>query len=78
MRVVREGDDHALDVEAADDRRESLCVAEQREVLEILRRSFGSASTKPTRFIPYSGWLRSFLATSCPTSPAPTMTVFWI
>ena len=34
--VVREGDDHALDVEEADDRREPLDIAEQREVLETL------------------------------------------
>ena len=40
------------------------------------RWSFGLASTKPTRLIPYSGCWRSFLATSCPTSPAPRMTVF--
>ena len=36
----------------------------------------GSASTKPTRLIPYSGWFRNFRAISCPTSPAPTITAF--
>ena len=36
VRVVREGDDHALDVEEADDRREPLDITEQRQVLETL------------------------------------------
>ena len=36
VRVVREGDDHALDVEEADHRREPLDTAEQRQVLETL------------------------------------------
>jgi hypothetical protein len=35
VRIVREGDDHALDVEQADDRRKSPCVAEQRNVPEV-------------------------------------------
>ena len=40
-------------------------------------RSLGSPSTKPTMLRPYSGCWRSFFATSWPTSPAPTMIVFW-
>ena len=43
----------------------------------LARRSLGRSSTKPTRLSPYSGCWRSFFATSWPTSPAPTMIVFW-
>ena len=36
MRVVREGDDDALDIQQADDRREAARIAEHRHVLEVL------------------------------------------
>ena len=41
------------------------------------RSSRGSSSTKPTRLMPYSGCWRNLRAMSWPTSPAPTMIVFW-
>ncbi len=40
------------------------------------RRALGCGSRNPTTLTPYSGWLMSLRATSCPTSPAPRMIAF--
>ncbi len=77
VRVAREGDDDALDVELVDElgqlARPGRGPARRPR---SARSSRGSASTKPTRLIPYSRCWRNLRATSWPTSPAPTMTVF--
>ena len=76
--ALGERDDDALDVEqrarARAARRAPPSNADVRKVGAELARL---ASTKPTRWMPYSGCWRILRAISWPTSPAPTMIVFW-
>ena len=75
--LVRERDDHALNVERVDELAQVLLAAEERQVAEVLAALLRTVSTNPTRLMPYSGCASNFRAVSCPTSPAPTMIVFW-
>ena len=63
-RLVREGDDDALDVEHARRCRAVLERSEQRQMAEVGAALLRVASTKPTRLMPYSGCWRILRATS--------------
>ena len=78
MAVARERDDDALDVELRTRLGQVLGRPEDGQLAEpVVAARAGRESTKPTTLTPYSGCSSSFRATSWPTSPAPTMTVFW-
>ena len=77
VRMLREGDDDAVDVESRDDLRQLRGRRGRRDAQARRPAPEGASSTKPTTFTLYSGCWSSFLATRCPTWPAPTTSVFW-
>ena len=67
---------HAVDVLSFDDLDDLIRLLRSRTSARLRAISFGAASTKPSRLIPHSGCCKSLRPISCPTSPAPTTTVF--